>query len=58
MNASTSAMLLAGLLLLGLAGDAGVEPADTVDTIHDAALADLGDVDGDEVIDQYCTRCQ
>jgi hypothetical protein len=57
MNASSSAMLLAGLLLLGLAGEAGVEAPDTVDTIHAAAYADLGSVDGDEVIDQYCTRC-
>ena len=57
MNASSSAMLVAGLLLLGLAGDAGVEAPVTVDTTHAAALADVSALDGDEVIDQYCTRC-
>ena len=50
-------MLVAGLLLLGLAGDAGVEAPVTVDTTHAAALADVPALDGDEVIDQYCTRC-
>jgi len=57
MNASTSAMLAAGLLLLGLAGEAGVEAPTTVDTAHAVAFADLAPVDGDEVINQYCTRC-
>jgi len=57
MNASSSAMLFAGLLLLGLAGDAGPKQTDVVPSSHMAALADLGSTDTNEVIDQYCTRC-
>jgi hypothetical protein len=57
MNASSFAMLVAGLLLLGLAGDAGVDAPTTVDTTHSMAFADVVALDGDEVIDQYCTRC-
>jgi hypothetical protein len=57
MNASTSAMLAAGLLLLGLAGEAGVEAPVNTDTTHATAFTDVGSVDGDEVINQYCTRC-
>jgi hypothetical protein len=57
MNASSFAMLVAGLLLMGLAGDAGVDAPTTVDTTHSMAFADVVALDGDEVIDQYCTRC-
>lgn len=58
MNASSSAMLLAGLLLLGLAGDAVHE--DTVTTTAGTyATFDgpIGAAESNEVIEQYCTRC-
>ena len=44
MNGSTSAMLAAGLLLLGLAGNAGDELPVPIDTTHSAAFADFGSV--------------
>ena len=57
MNASSSALLLAGLLLLGVVGDAGVEAPPVGDASDGAAVADGGRLDGDEVIEEYCTRC-
>ncbi len=57
MNVSSTVMLVAGLLLFGLAGDAGVETPDTARSSHAAALADAGSLDSNDVIEQYCTRC-
>jgi Protein of unknown function (DUF1592)/Protein of unknown function (DUF1588)/Protein of unknown function (DUF1595)/Protein of unknown function (DUF1585)/Protein of unknown function (DUF1587) len=58
MNVSTSAMLFAGLLLLGLAGDSGVQKAEAFfPASHAAALAAFSTGDTNEVIERYCTRC-
>lgn len=57
MNTSTSAMLLAGLLLFGLSGDAGIRQADTVFASHGATPVDLLEMNSNEVIAEYCTRC-
>jgi hypothetical protein len=57
MNTSSTVMLVAGLLLFGLAGGAGVETPGTVPSSHPTALVDMGSVDSNEVIEQYCTRC-
>ena len=62
MNTSASAMLVTGLLLVGLAGDAGTEAPDSPFAAHDATLAapraDRPDAAAsNEVIEQYCTRC-
>jgi hypothetical protein len=57
MNASSTAMLVAGLLLFGMAGDVGVETPDTTRSTHAAALADVSSLDSNDVIEQYCTRC-
>lgn len=57
MNASSTAMLLAGLLLLGLAGGAGVEAPDTLMVSNGVANVESGVADSNETIQQYCTRC-
>lgn len=58
MNASSTAMLCAGLLLLGLAGDAGFDAPDTIASPVLAAVAvDADAVDGNETIEAYCVRC-
>ncbi len=57
MNASASAMLAAGLLLLGLASNAGMDPRDAPPSYHGAAFADVALDDVNEVIEEYCTRC-
>jgi hypothetical protein len=57
MNVSSTVMLVAGLLLFGLAGNAGVETPDTARSSHAAALAEAGSLDSNDVIEQYCTRC-
>ncbi len=58
MNVSSTAMLCAGLLLLGLAGDAGFDAPDTIASPVLAAVAvDADAVDGNETIEAYCVRC-
>lgn len=58
MNASSTAMLCAGLLLLGLAGDAGFDAPDTIVSPGLAAVAvDADAADGNETIEAYCVRC-
>ena len=57
MNTSASALLVTGVLLLGLAGEAGVAPPDTVSSAHDVTLAASWDAESNEVIEEYCTRC-
>jgi len=62
MNASVPATLVAGLLLVGLAGQAGHESTSPPQTAHSTgAFAgisdDLDPEEVNEVIDQYCTRC-
>ncbi|MEM7417657.1 MAG: DUF1592 domain-containing protein [Gemmatimonadota bacterium] len=54
MNASSSALLFAGLALLGLAAAPGEEPTATHDL--DVVWADA-ELNSNEVIEQYCTRC-
>jgi hypothetical protein len=56
MNTSASALLVTGVLLLGLAGEAGIASPDTLSGQH-AALAASWDADSNEVIEEYCTRC-
>ena len=55
MNTSITAMLVAGLLLLGMAGEVGITPPTA--TAHFVTVADVGTADPNEVIEQYCTRC-
>lgn len=50
-------MLLAGLLLLGLAGDKTHDEAVTTTSSHMALTGPIGDAAPNEVIEQYCTRC-
>lgn len=57
MNVPISALLVAGLLLVGLADDAGVDGPEPAPVAHATAPTDLDAEDVDEVIDQYCTRC-
>ena len=57
MNASNAAMLFAGLLVLGLSGEAGVAEPDTW-IVADGRVSDAATlVDSNETIAQYCTRC-
>jgi len=57
MNASNAAMLFAGLLVLGLSGEAGVAEPDTW-LVADGRVSDAATlVDSNETIAQYCTRC-
>ena len=56
MNASSTAILCAGLLLLGLAGDAGFDAPETIVSSSVAAV-DVDAVDGNETIETYCVRC-
>ena len=59
MNALASSMLLAGLLLLGIASDAGRHGPTAPD--HDQPLVERTDAELDEtlneVVDAYCVRC-
>ncbi|NND84210.1 MAG: DUF1587 domain-containing protein, partial [Acidimicrobiia bacterium] len=57
MNAPTPVLLVAGLLLVGLAGDAGVEPAPTEASVYATVSDGLDPAEANEVIEQYCTRC-
>lgn len=57
MNASNTAMLFAGLLLLGLSGDAGLSTADTLLVSSTVSAIDVDRADSNETIEQYCTRC-
>ncbi len=58
MNATASAMLVTGLLLIGLGSDAGLEAPDILYGLHPTRLiADRAALDPSEVIDEYCTRC-
>jgi hypothetical protein len=62
MNTSASAMLVTGLLLVGLAGNTGTEAPDSPLALGDATLAEprseaLDPAASNEVIEQYCTRC-
>jgi hypothetical protein len=58
MNAFASAMLVAGLLVLGLAADAGVDPPEQNLAYHSTTAIPVGDAaDTNEVIEEYCTRC-
>ncbi len=57
MNAPTPVLLVAGLLLVGLAGDAGVEPAPTEASVYATVSDGLDPEEANEVIEQYCTRC-
>ena len=58
MNAFTSAILVAGLLLLGLAPDAGIDATTPIYTSHPAGA---GPAELDEalnaVVEEYCQRC-
>ena len=55
MNASTTSLLFTGLLLMGLAGDVGIENPDTL-VVADA-IGTQRVADSNETIEQYCTRC-
>ena len=55
MNAFASAMLAAGLLLLGLAGQAGIETPTTV--AHTAVEPTTDPDEANAVVEEYCTRC-
>jgi len=62
MNTSASAMLVTGLLLVGLAGNTGTEAPDSPLALGDATLAEpraeaRDPAASNEVIEQYCTRC-
>jgi hypothetical protein len=62
MNTSASAMLVTGLLLVGLAGNTGMEDPDAPLALGDATLAEPraeapDPAASNEVIEQYCTRC-
>jgi hypothetical protein len=57
MNTSASALLVTGVLLLGLAGDAGDALPDTPSSTHDLTFAASWDAESNEVIEEYCTRC-
>ncbi|MGB0543204.1 MAG: DUF1592 domain-containing protein [Longimicrobiales bacterium] len=57
MNASSTAMLFGGLLLLGVAGGVGVETPDTLVVSDAVATSERGTADSNETIEQYCTRC-
>ena len=57
MNTSASAMLLAGLVMLGLASDTGTDPAELTTASHSIELADVNSADPNELIEQYCVRC-
>ena len=54
---SASAILAAGLLLVGLSGDAEVETAPPVVPGSVYATDGLNPEEANEVIEQYCTRC-
>ncbi len=51
MNASTTSLLFTGLLLMGLAGDIGIENPDTL-VVADAIGTQRG-ADSNETIEQY-----
>ena len=55
MNTSTTSLLFTGLLLMGLAGDAGIENPDTLVVVD--AIGTQRVADSNETIEQYCTRC-
>ena len=57
MNLPISALLVAGLLLVGLAGDAGVDAPEPAPVTYEATPVELDPEEVNEVIDQYCTRC-
>ena len=57
MNTSVSGMLVAGLLLLGLSSNAGIDPAEKTSAYVSIAFAEAGEVDANAVIEEYCTRC-
>ena len=57
MNHSAYAMLAAGLLLFGLAGEVGVQAPDTVLISAETASFAGVDPEDNEVIEQFCTRC-
>jgi hypothetical protein len=51
-------MLVAGLLVLGFAADAGVDPPEQNLAYHSTDAIPVGDAaDTNEVIEEYCTRC-
>ena len=56
MNVSVSAMLVAGLLLLGLAGEVGQDAPRATDAPHGVEVP-VDAVDTNEMVQQYCVRC-
>ena len=64
MNAVVSALLVAGLLFAGLAGDAGMNRANVAFAAHsetrypsNASWASIEATEPNEVVSEYCTRC-
>ncbi len=56
MNVTTSAMLFAGLLLLGVAGSVGVEEAPATVSWADTEVT-VADPESNEVVAEFCSRC-
>jgi len=50
-------MLVTGVLLVGLAGNAGEDAPDSSLVTSDSPLVEAGAPESNEVIEQYCTRC-
>ena len=64
MNAVVSALLVAGLLFAGLAGDAGMKRANVAFAAHsetrypsNTSWASIEATEPNEVVSEYCTRC-
>jgi hypothetical protein len=50
-------MLVAGILLLGVATDIGVDAPPAAPSAHSMVPVDATPADANEVIEEYCTRC-